>query len=425
MKLRNALLALTGCLIAVGTAGHVHAQALPPRGETVETRARPEIDPLGVRVRSFFFFPKLTVEEEYNDNIFADENGREDDFITRIAPELSIVSDWSRHAFSFSTGAESGFHRDNQNEDYTDWFVRTAGVIDVSSDIVLDLDASYEFLHEERSSPDDVGGRNPTEIDVYQGGFAYNHDLGMFDGLVTGTFTRLDYEDEGDINNDDRDRNIYVGAVRLSYEILPPDYDVFVELGGNQRVYDNTPDDSDFDRDSSGWNASTGVSLDLGGLLFGEASVGYLDQSFDNDKELDSVSGLRYGLNLDWNVTPLTTVQFFGDRTVTETTTTDASGNAASAILQSNVGFAVDHELLRTLVLSTEFNYLNSDFEGISREDEVFDFELGARYFLNRNIYANVVYGLTRRLSDDDGNGAPGTNDFLENSFRIFIEAQL
>ena len=46
------------------------------RGDTVLTRPRPELDPLGVRLGSFFLFPRADVVESFNDNIFATEKDK-------------------------------------------------------------------------------------------------------------------------------------------------------------------------------------------------------------------------------------------------------------------------------------------------------------------------------------------------------------
>lgn len=430
---RKLVTVLAGTYLLCFGVGDALAQALPPRGETVETRRRPEIDPLGVRVRSFLFFPKIQLEEEYNDNVFATENDREDDFITRVMPSLTLESDWSRHFFRVSSGAEFGLHAHNQNEDYTDYFAETEGRLDVTRDINLGLGGGYARIHEERGDPDATAGRNPTEIDRYRAFAAYDQNFGLFGARVEGNFLRLDYMDDdisgpGEINNDDRDRNIFEGSLRASYEVLPPDYEAFIQFGGNRRKYDETPDDTGFERDSYGWDARTGIALDLGGLVFGEGYIGYFDQIFDEDDSLDDVDGLTYGLTFDWNVTPLTTVNIFGDRTVRETTQNereDGRLSSASAALRSSVGVGVDHELLRNLILGSDFVYFNDDFEGIDREDDNLEFGLGARYFVNRNLYLNADYGLRRRLSNTDGNGIDGSDDFLENSFRISVEAQL
>src|SRR5438876_9205404 len=41
------------------------------RGTTVAQRPRPELDPLGLRFGNWFLFPRIELDEVYNDNVFA------------------------------------------------------------------------------------------------------------------------------------------------------------------------------------------------------------------------------------------------------------------------------------------------------------------------------------------------------------------
>jgi len=124
--------------------------------ETVKTRPRPELEPLGVRAGSFLFFPKVEVQEEYNSNIFATKNNTKDDFITSIAPELSIESDWNNHAVNFTAGGDFGFYANKSgsgpatsDQNYQDWNVSTDGRLDATRDIALFGGGGVAKLHED------------------------------------------------------------------------------------------------------------------------------------------------------------------------------------------------------------------------------------------------------------------------------------
>ncbi|HEY5608680.1 MAG TPA: outer membrane beta-barrel protein, partial [Alphaproteobacteria bacterium] len=41
------------------------------RGETVMSRARPDYDPIGLRLGGFVLYPELWLQESYDSNIFA------------------------------------------------------------------------------------------------------------------------------------------------------------------------------------------------------------------------------------------------------------------------------------------------------------------------------------------------------------------
>ncbi|MCK5275371.1 MAG: hypothetical protein KAR37_12025, partial [Alphaproteobacteria bacterium] len=56
--------------IPLGMFGTAGAQE-PQPGETVTDRVRPELDPLGVNMGGFVFFPQLGIAEHYDDNIFS------------------------------------------------------------------------------------------------------------------------------------------------------------------------------------------------------------------------------------------------------------------------------------------------------------------------------------------------------------------
>src|SRR3954447_8123129 len=58
------------------------------RGGTVLERPRPEYDPLGLRFSNWFLYPKIELDEVYNDNIFATKGNRKNDFITVVSPTL-------------------------------------------------------------------------------------------------------------------------------------------------------------------------------------------------------------------------------------------------------------------------------------------------------------------------------------------------
>ncbi|MCP5364972.1 MAG: outer membrane beta-barrel protein [Hyphomicrobiales bacterium] len=415
-KLGTSVLLVSAALVGAGDAVAQGAADEPKRGDTVTTKQRDELDPLGVRVGSFLLFPKLTVTETYDDNIFATEHDEEDDFITNIMPELSLQSNWNTHALNIATGADQSIYADSSNdsEETLDYFGKIDGRLDVTQDIKLLAGAGFSRNTEGRSDPDTGGGRKPDRYNQIDSFLRYDHTFGRFNALVDGTFRRLDFEDvPGNINNDDRDRNIYEGGLRLGYEILP-EYEAFVRGSGNRRIYDETPDDGGRDRDSYGYAINTGVALDLGGLLFGDIFVGYLNQTFPDDNE-DSVDGLNFGGSLDWNVTPLTTISALVSRQVRETTQDNSTGR-----LTTLGELSVDHELLRNLLLNANGAIIYDDYEGSKREDLTYEAGAGIKYLMFRNFYAGLSYTFTRRSSDD----AIQDDDFTRNLVMISLEGQ-
>ena len=88
----------------------------------------------------------------------------------------------------------------------------------------------------------------------------------------------------------------------------------FLEGGYRREVRDASDQDDTppLKRDNNVYDVRVGTAIDITGLLFGEVSVGWEYQEFD-ESELDSETGLVYGVGLTWNPTQLTSLSLEGD----------------------------------------------------------------------------------------------------------------
>ena len=291
----------------------------PERGETVTNRPRPELDPLGVRAGGLFIYPRLGLQEFYNDNIFYTDSDEEDDFITLVSPRVDVTSDWTKHAFDLYAKAAIGRYADRTEEDFEDFSVGTNGRLDITQRANLRAGVSYDRLHEGRGSPDDdrrQGGSPPVEptlFDVKSAFLTYRQWLGRFLLESGGEVDRLDYdnvgtEDGGIDINDDRDRALYAGNLKMGYEFMRG-YTAFVRGEADYRRYDDlccgapTP----FDRDSQGYLIEVGTDFDVTAVLFGDVAIGYRSQDYD-DPSFDTIGDVAGRASLTWNPTGLTTV---------------------------------------------------------------------------------------------------------------------
>lgn len=369
----------------------------PERGETVASRVRPELEPLGVRVGSFLFFPWVGAEEEFNSNIFATPDHETSDLISHVQPGFILDSDWSRHRLTLRANADLGFYADNHSEDFQDYRAGAAGRLDISGTGYLTGSADYRHLHEDRSSPDDVGGAEPTEFDDISLTAGYVQEFGRFRARLLGSFDALDFEDVpgaggATIDNDGRDRYEAEGTLRVGYEIVPQ-YEAYVQGSYNTRDYQRSLDNDGFNRDSHGFAGDVGVQVDFGGLVFGDFFLGYREQDYV-DPAFDTIAGVDAGATITWNVTPLTTIVGTLQRSIGETITAGSSG-----YIGTEVDLSVDHELLRNLILGLDFTYINRDYDGIDRTDDVFKAGFDANYMMNRNVYATASYTYVDRTS--------------------------
>lgn len=384
----------------------------PIRGVTVTERARPDLDPLGIRAAGFFFYPKLGLSERYDDNIFSTDTGEKDDFITIVSPSFELRSNWRNHALNFFGTADIGRYAENGDEDYEDYTVGADGRVDIVRDSLVKAAISFSELHEDRGSPDDVAGDEPTEFSVLFPQLGVFHRFGRFNLNVDGTLHQFDFDDVSPINNDDRDRNEWEAKVRLGYEIVPH-YEAFIRASYNVRSYDDAVDDSGLDRDSDGFEVVAGTAIDFTGVTFGDVFVGFRSQDPD-DPTLPTIDGVGFGGQIVWNVTGLTTVKGFVRRTVEETTL-----NGSSGFFATHVGASVDHELLRNLLVGADASFTNKDYDGIDRDDDDIRFGVHGKYLLNRHLYLSARYDYSRRDSDAAG------EDFDKHVFMVRLETQI
>jgi hypothetical protein len=392
-----------------------------PRGKTVFGRDRPELDPLGVPVGGFILSPSLRVGEQYSDNIFSVDTGEIDDFILKVSPRVRIRSNWNNHALSFFGGGDLGFHRDNSKEDYEDWNVGTTGRLDVRRDTQIRARAEMKHRHVERSDPDDTAATQPTEYDVFIGQLEGFRRFNRVSFLLGGSVERENYEDDIGTNNDDRDRNEFETSLRVGYKVTG-NYEGFARAAYIIREYDDGNDDTvilgrpGLDRDSHGIRVEVGTSIDFGGILFGEFFVGYMTQDYD-DILLPAVDGPSVGADLTWNVTPLTTIIGTIKREIRESTL-GTGVNFASGRLHTEVGVAVQYELLRNLLLGGTIGAANDDYKGINRTDDTFRFGVNARYLMHRNLYLSGGYNYRARESNIAG------SDYEENVVSVQVGVQ-
>lgn len=413
MKLGTRLSALTLLLASATAQAQTPAQQSQqpaeevPRGETVMDRPRPEYDALGIRMDGFLLYPTFAVRQVFNSNIFATERKTRSDFITIAESAVDLRSDWNNHSLAFHADAAIARYWEETTENYEDFTFGASGRLDVSRQTQIFADMGYRRRHEARSSPDDVGGREPAEYSVAYALLGLKHSFNRLSFRLDGTVDRYDYYDTpafvgGKIDQDGRDRDQIALKLRTAYEFAPL-REVYFLTNVNQRRYRQDRDGAGVDRDSEGFEAGAGIKYDLTGITFIDFYLGYSQQNYQ-DSSLKTVRGLSGALKLTWNVTRLTTVTGQLSREIEESTVMGSSSYFAT---KGEV--RVDHELLRNLIVTGYAAYQNDSFEGISRDDNYFRIGFGARYLIDRNFSAEAGYSYRARDSN------LRNNDFDEN----------
>lgn len=375
------------------------------KGRIVSTQAPADLQPLGIRAGAFMILPSLGVGGGHSDNVFASDENTRSDWYLQYEPRVRVVSDWVRHAVQGDARAKVRRYDTFDEEDYEDWQARGEGRLDIGRASELVGEATYRDEEEDRGSPEDAGLDERTRYTVRSGDLAFNHPrgnwvLGLRAGLADFDFEDPDASVPGLLLGDSRDRQNRTGEVRVGYAFRPG-YRAFVRVQGNQRRYDR-PSASGVNRDSDGFDVGAGLDLALTDLLVGELIVGFQRQTYEAD-QFDTTQGTSVRANLKWNPTLLTNVYFRANRDVQETVVAGSSG-----YLRTLASLEIDHELLRTLFLTAGVDAVRRSYGDSSREEELLQMRLGARYLANRHLHLRLT--VVRR----DQNGSNGGREYTE-----------
>lgn len=379
------------------------AQTIPspeidsPERLSILQQARPDYDALGLRVGSFIVNPNVELDGTYNSNVYGTTKDVKGDLFFTESPAVSVRSNWNNNSLNFD--ASGAFHQYVQltTEDTNDASTDINGRYDISTGVYLYGLAGYQLLHEDRTSPNAVFGKNPTQYQVGTGDFGYVHEIGRL-GFRTDfkvqSYAYYNSTSSSGLTLDQtyRDYTGYKVTPKLTYEIVPG-YHAFVQASGNYRYY-NSLDPSGIDRTSYGWEVDAGTAISLGRVINGDVFVGYISQEY-KDHVLVPVHGPGFGGDLLWNVTQQTSVHLLVARTVEESTVVGSSG-----ILQTIANLSLEHEFLRNVLGSANVGYTMQDFEGLGRTDDYLSGGISGKYLLNRNWSVGLDASYTQRTSN-------------------------
>lgn len=415
----RAVLLVLGTVSAILSANGARAQEDPlfKRGENVGVleRARPGYEALGVRAGGFVLYPKVTFRVERDDNVFAQTDAVADT-IYSVAPELELQSDWPRHAASVNLEANLRRYDKYDSENADTWSLSGKGRVDVSRRTTVDVRAGHAERIEARTmGAYAVDPAEPIQFSTDNIAVVARQEFGRARLVATAELAKVDFDDGTEpggivIDQDYRDRTEAEVSAKLAYAVSPATA-FFVEVGAQQMSYDET---APVNRDSQGMTALAGVDWEITRLITGEASVGYIHQSFD-DSTYDDVSNPHYRLRLNWYPTPLITVGVTATQRVTDSSLVDSP-----AFVSRTVELKADYELLRNLIISGQIQGVDQDYRGIDRNDRRYGAGLSANYLLNRTVGVSLRY----KYDTLESSGVSRGRDFDDQSMSLALILQ-
>ena len=349
----------------------------------------------GILLGGWVLFPKLSAGGGYNDNVFAVENGAQDDFVYSVQPSLDLETTWTHYLLTFRAQYDLEHYARFTSENQDDYLFSGEFKFDVDAATQVDTNSEYARLTEARGNTNlSASAAKPVNYDRWYNSFDVSHEFNRLMVELDGTYTTLRFSNVpaiggGTVIEVDRDRDVGTLAAEIGYEVSP-DYTMFARGNIDERSYRLVS--SQF-RNSHGYQADVGVRLGLTNLIVGQAYIGYLQE--DHRSPLGTVAGLDAGAQLDWSPTELWKVTLSGYRSVEET---DELG--ATAYLASTAALLVTHSLTERVTLNAGVSYANDDYKGLTRNEDIVGATFGASYALTRNFSLTGDYQYTNRSSN-------------------------
>ena len=351
----------------------------------------------GIALGGFRLNAGLGLSRSHDDNLFAARSDPESAPYTSAGPWLSLESDWERHAVALDARAETADFTGHPEEDYTDGSLRLEGRydLDAGSNVFGSLSAARD--HEDRTAVNRPGAAaEPTVYRERQAVLGTARRLGEAELRVGITGNELDFDDVpltvgGSANNDDRDRETYELGGRVT-RLRPGGWQPFAQAALNERTYDAERDDLGFARSSAGASVAFGATRAVSGG-YAELFAGYMEQDYD-DARFGTVESPDIGARLSTVLTGRTKLRLQADRSIEETTIA-----GAAATVDTVASARLEHRMSARSSVSVPTYWVRSEFERVSRADEVTGFGLNVRYRMARHFSLYAGHTFERRDS--------------------------
>lgn len=387
---------------------------------SVFLRSDPTLTPTGIIAGNYKFYPSLTTDLVYSDNVFSDATNERDDFILRLNPNLRIRSNFDRHQLDFFLNAKQQFNQEYTTENRLEYDFGTYAKYDLNSSAFIPLRLNYEQKVSSRGDPDDSNAIESTEYDIFsaESGFRYSGQLIDFDALIK--LQDLTYDDvqttTGLRNNQDRNRTETSGYLRLGLSSSTSNFAPYIYTNYRDISYDDSIDDSGFNRSADEIGGGIGARFRLSSLTSSSLQIGYV--SFDpEDATFDTVNDITYNANITWEPSTLMAVSLTGTRSVEVTTL-----NNLTASVDSTIDLGLIYELSSSIFLRPLVSYEQKDYEGVaSAELERMNYSLGVDYKMNKNVWWNAEYQFTQQ---EDPENSPLIGEYDRSTFLLSMRLQ-
>lgn len=364
-------------------------------GVTVQSRARQEWEPLGVRIGGVVVRPSLSTGIGMTSNALGQPRGRPSALVQTSA-SLLAGTDWGRHAIGGFVSFDDQRVLAATGQSATAWTAALGGTAEIGRDQLV-LGAAHLDLFQTARALDGLAIDRPGRFQVNNARASYtwrSGRLSLAPGLAVSD-TRYDDVFVGGrrVVQRYRDRIAVEGHVTTRWE-LAPQRDLVLDL--RAVTFNHARREP-----GRGSRDATTIAL-LGGIDYAADAVwrvralaGIQHRDFV-DATLKPVSGPIAEGSAIWTPSGRTTVTATLSRRIE-----DAAELTAVSYTFTGARLAVDHELYRNVLLAAYADLQQAAYQQRGGRDRLAGFGLGATWLINRRLRAAASWDFsTRRRAD-------------------------
>lgn len=367
------------------------------------------------------FYPAIEVLITDSSNVRRRPDVEEGDLKITVLPSLAYRTNIGRHQFYAAYNGTYTFHQDIDEEDAESNAVKAKLGLDLTRRWDLDVFGGYGSSFEERGIS---GGREfsafansgfgsgPEEVEY----LTYGADLifGRKIGVLTAV---LGYEySESNFKSNDLANSLSDGGRDRETESVHFDVDwrfasktsVFGRVERRETNYNSVFTDIDSDQS----DFLVGLRFAPTSTLSGVLAVGRSDKDFKSPSR-EGYDDNSYYANLNYNISPFSTVYLSASRVVEE-----PSDENSSYYESEFLGVSWNHDITSHLIFDAYAKLVDDDYD-TDREDQFIDWGLGLDYVWRNWLTAGIYYGEIERQSTAEN------IDYDESYFGIRIRSDL
>ncbi|MDA3808311.1 MAG: outer membrane beta-barrel protein [Thiomicrorhabdus sp.] len=316
--------------------------------------------------------PRLTLAEEFNDNIFLSSANEEEDWITSVEPGISLSYDNRSIAATVDYSLRYRVYSNNSDENLD----KFKDVQRADASVLFFGGRPFTLRLAETISREAIDARDDNEFNdienretVYHLSVVpeYRHQLTQTFSLVFGyTYDRLDYVGRGNDSEEHQGRFSLVKQLSSTTE-------VFARYA--YIVHQSDDDADEFDRQ----DYTLGLTQQVGSRTTASIEGGYSEVEYDSGFNTD---GMNWLVDVSYHLSEPVTLSLGYSQ---DFTTTAEDGLTETQEASFGANYAKE-----SLTASTELFWNNSDYVLLDREDEAYGIRFDFSKPLARALTANL-----------------------------------